>query len=331
VHSAKKGIIRPDTASKESVQLNAYFKGVVVTTKEVSGTYIIIIRDGDRFDTYSNLTSVKVKKGDKVKKGQVIGTADVDLATGIPKLKYQMYNGDVMVYDADGNDTAKRSYGNAYIVYDKNGGDSVKRGYGRAYMVYTSKKSSSNTSSSGSQVYTASPAPSYSASGTGSYSNSTYAVSPAPYTTAAYNATSSGNASPMPSGVVIYQAKPGADPVTVGSGRTYLTANVSYVTADNNADELVFTIDPKHTEESQFARMEKQFADNGFKLKIKGDLKNNNDSKLRIEISGSKDNNTSSASAVFSSDDLHNSNSVIKITGDKKTGLVSITTYTAGR
>ena len=73
--------------------------------------------------------------------------------------------------------------------------------------------------------------------------------------------------------------------------------------------------------------MEKKFADNGFKLKIKGDLKNNSDSKLKIEISGSKDNSTSSATATFSSDDLHNSSSFIKITGDKKTGLVSIVTY----
>ncbi len=330
VHSAKKGIIRPDTASKESVQLNAYFKGVVVTTKEVSGTYIIIIRDGDRFDTYSNLTSVNVKKGDKVKKGQVIGTADVDLATGIPKLKYQMYNGDVMVYDADGSDTAKRSYGNAYIVYDKNGGDSVKRGNGRVYMAYTSKKSSSNTSSPGSQVYAVTAAPSYSASGTGSYSNSTYAVSPVPYTTVTYNTTSSANASPMVSGVVISQAKPMVDSIRISSGRNYRNKSLVYL-AVANPDELTYTIDPQHIEESEFSHMEKRFADNGFKLKIKGDLKNNNDSKLRIEISGSKDNNTSSASAVFSSDDLHNSNTFIKITGDKKTGLVSIATYPAGR
>jgi beta-lactamase regulating signal transducer with metallopeptidase domain len=321
LHSAKKEIIRPDTTSKESVELTAYFKGVVLKTQEIAGTYLIIIRDGDRFDTYSNLTSVKVKKGDKVKKGQLIGTADVDLATGIPKLKYQMYNGDVMVYDADGSDTVKRGY-NAASGY----GSSYST---KAYVVSPAKASTWSTGSSGSgQVYVVSPAPSYNVSGTVAYDSTTYAASPVAYTAAGYSTPGSGNVSEAaPGAVVVYQGKTRVDPVRIGSGRTYVMGNVSYVMAGNDPDELTFTIDPKHIEPWQFAPMEKKFADNGFKLKIKGDLKNNSDSKLRIEISGSKDNSTSSATATFSSDDLHNSNSFIKITGDKKTGLVSIVTY----
>jgi len=320
VHSAKKAIIRPDTTSKESVELNAYFKGEVLKTQEIDGTYLIIIRDGDRFDTYSNLTSVKVKKGDKVKKGQVIGTADVDLVTGIPKLKYQMYNGAVMVYDADGSDTVKRSYTTI------SGNGSYSNG---AYTV--SPAPSYNVSGAGSYssgTYTVSPAPSNIVSGTVIYDSTTYAASPAPYTAAGYSTAGSGNVSAAtPSTVVVYQGKTRVKPVRIGSGRTYLNGNVSYVMIGNDQDELTFTIDPKHIEQWQFAPMEKKFADDGFKLKIKGDLKNNNDSKLKIEISGSKDNNSSSASASFSSDDLHNSKTFIRISGDKKTGLVSITTY----
>lgn len=319
--SAKKAIIKPDTARKESVELKAYFKGEVLKTQEIDGTYLIIIRDGNRFDTYSNLTSVNVKKGDKVKKGQLIGTADVDLATGIPKLKYQMYNGDVMVYDADGNDTVKRGY-------------NVASGYGtsystRAYVVSPTKASRWSTgSTSANQAYTISPAPSYNVSGNVAYDSTTFAASPAPYTTTAYStAVPATISAAAPNVEVTYQARTKADPVRISSGRTYLRGNVAYVMAWNDADELTFTIDPKHIEQWQFAPMEKKFADNGFKLKIKGDLKNNRDSKLRIEISGSKDNSTSSATATFSSDDLHNSNSFIKITGDKKTGLVSIVTY----
>ncbi len=311
-----------DTSVKESVELNAYFKGEVLRTQEIDGTYLIIIRDGNRFDSYSNLTSVKVKKGDKVKKGQPIGTADVDLATGLPKVKFSLYDGTAMVYEADGSDTAKRGY----TSISGNGSTSSNNAY---VAVSTQKPSSWSTGSSGSgQVYTISPASSHIVSGTVIYDSTTYVTSPAPYTTAAYStAVPSTISAAAPSVEVTYQARTKADPVRISSGRTYLTGNVAYVMAGNDADELTFTIDPKHVEESQFARMEKKFADNGFKLKIKGDLKNNSDSKLRIEISGSKDNSTSSATATFSSDDLHNSNSFIKITGDKKTGLVSIVSY----
>ena len=311
-----------DTSVKESVELNAYFKGEVLRTQEIDGTYLIIIRDGNRFDSYSNLTSVKVKKGDKVKKGQPIGTADVDLATGLPKVKFSLYDGTAMVYEADGSDTAKRGY----TSISGNGSTSSNNAY---VAVSTQKPSSWSTGSSGSgQVYTISPASSHIVSGTVIYDSTTYVTSPAPYTTAAYStAVPSTISAAAPSVEVTYQARTKADPVRISSGRTYLTGNVAYVMVGNDADELTFTIDPKHVEESQFARMEKKFADNGFKLKIKGDLKNNSDSKLKIEISGSKDNSTSSATATFSSDDLHNSSSFIKITGDKKTGLVSIVTY----
>jgi beta-lactamase regulating signal transducer with metallopeptidase domain len=305
VHSYKKDMIRPDTASKEIVQLNAYADGEVLKTQKIAGTYLIIVRNGDRFDTYSNLISVDVKKGDKIKKGQLIGTVDVDLATGIPKLKYQMYNGTAMIYDADGSDTVKRGY-------------TAASGYGsayttKAYAAYPATSSSFSTASSGSgQVYVVTPTP-----------NADPVV---------YAVQGSGNVSATPGVSVAYRVRDDqVDSAIKVTGNKAVWVTRYNTTYHYNPDDLTYTIDPKHIEESQFASMEKKFADNGFKLKIKGNLKNNNDSKLKIEISGSKDNNTSSASASFSSDDLNKSNTFIKITGDKKTGLVSIETYPSNR
>jgi hypothetical protein len=129
----------------------------------------------------------------------------------------------------------------------------------------------------------------------------------------------------MAQGVVVFQTKPMVDSIrVVGSGRSYPSVNVAYVMV-GNPDELTYTIDPQHIQESQFANMEKRFADNGFKLKINN---HENKGKLSIQVSGSKDNSSSSAS--FSADDVRKSHGLIRIIGDKKTGLVSIVTYPSG-
>lgn len=308
----------PDTTGEMSMNVTAYFKGEVLSTQKISGTYIIIIRDHDRFDTYSNLISVNVKKGDKITKGQLLGTVDFDTITGIPKLKYSMYNGTRMVYEADGSDTTKRGY----ITISGNGSYSNGSYTISPAPVYMASAIPATTST----TYAVSPVTSYNAAGTVEYNNGAYTVSSAPYAAVTYDTPAPGNVSATAGGLAFSQAKPMIDSIRISSGRNYRNKSIVYL-AVVNPDELTYTIDPQHIEESQFAHMEKRFADNGFKLKIKGDLKSSSDSKLRIEISGSKDNNTSSATATFSSGDLHNSNTFIKITGDKKTGLVSIATY----
>lgn len=290
LQSTLKEIKRPDTTIRKSMNVTAYFKGEVLRTMRVNDSYLVIVRDSDRFDSYSNLTSIAVKKGDKIKKGQFLGTVDVDTITGIPELKYSMYNGTTMVYDADGSDTSKRPYAVA-LGYGKS--------YNKTYVITTDKKSrrgkttttTTSTPSADDQVYVAySPATNYS------------------------------GPSPRPNVYVAGRVNVEVDSAIRVSRNKAMVVSGYAVYNDNVGDPICFTIDPRHMDESQFSRMEKEFADNGFKLKI------SNGSKLRIQVSGSRDNSTSSATAVFSGDDL-NSGSMIRITGDKKTGLVSITTY----
>jgi len=53
----------------------ARFSGKVVTVKEILGTNIIIIRNGDYFAAYSNLKNMNVSSGQEIKAGQFLGVA----------------------------------------------------------------------------------------------------------------------------------------------------------------------------------------------------------------------------------------------------------------
>ena len=59
--------------AEPGVAVCAVFDGEVASIKSVAGKTVIIIRYGDYFTSYGNLASVLVAKGDKVKKGAVIG------------------------------------------------------------------------------------------------------------------------------------------------------------------------------------------------------------------------------------------------------------------
>jgi len=306
---------KTDTNFKETMNVPAYFDGTVLKTMEISDTYLVILRNGDRFDTYSNLKSINVKKGDQVKKGQEIGVVDVDSITGIPKLKFSIYNGTALVLDEDGTDTGH----NKSLQYITRAGTNTTTVY-----ALKSSKGEGNSWSTGPSSYstpvTVTPVPGY-AVGQGTQ---VYTSTPATTMTGTANYSYA-----TPATVTFTTAKPVTDSVRISYGRSYPSQNVRYVLRDNT-DLLVYTIDPKHINEADFSRMEKQFASNGLKLKIKDDQKSSNN-RLRIEVSGAKENNSSSASANFSADDLASKNSYIRITGDKKTGAVSISTYSVGR
>jgi len=90
-----------------------------------------------------------------------------------------------------------------------------------------------------------------------------------------------------------------------------------------DSDDLVSTIDPQHIEKSQLEAIKKEFTDNGFEFKITADIKDGKARKLRISISGSRKDNSSSSD--YAADDITNKDKIlIKIRANKKTGLVSI-------
>ena len=57
------------------ISVKAVFDGEISNVFYVEGTPVVLIKHGKYFTSYSNLASVNVTKGDKVKAGQVIGKA----------------------------------------------------------------------------------------------------------------------------------------------------------------------------------------------------------------------------------------------------------------
>jgi hypothetical protein len=53
----------------------ARFSGKVITVKDIMGTQLIIIKNGDYFAAYSNLKDVNVSVGQEIKAGQLLGSA----------------------------------------------------------------------------------------------------------------------------------------------------------------------------------------------------------------------------------------------------------------
>ena len=55
--------------------------------------YVVIIRHGDYLTVYSNLLEVNVKKGDKVKTRQPIGTVYTDPDDGKTSIHFELWHG----------------------------------------------------------------------------------------------------------------------------------------------------------------------------------------------------------------------------------------------
>lgn len=62
-----------DIQARPGAQARAIFEGEVTAVFQVSGLSNILVRHGNYISVYCNLSSVSVKKGDKVKTGQILG------------------------------------------------------------------------------------------------------------------------------------------------------------------------------------------------------------------------------------------------------------------
>lgn len=65
--------------SDSAATVNAIFAGVVVLVNKYDDAYMVVIKYGDYFIGYSNMGSCIVKKGDKIKAGDIIGYVGKDL------------------------------------------------------------------------------------------------------------------------------------------------------------------------------------------------------------------------------------------------------------
>lgn len=73
--------------------VRAIFSGEVTLVKDMSGTYVVLIKHGEYFTTYSNLRSANVSVGQKVSTKQSIGVAAVDEISGDTSINFSLSKG----------------------------------------------------------------------------------------------------------------------------------------------------------------------------------------------------------------------------------------------
>ena len=80
-----------DIATTEGAKARAVFDGKVASVTKLSGANtVVIIRHGEYFTVYSNLENVTVKRGDKVKTKQNIGTVHTNMTEGKTELHFEL-------------------------------------------------------------------------------------------------------------------------------------------------------------------------------------------------------------------------------------------------
>lgn len=80
-----------DIATPSGTMARAVFDGEVVSVSKITATNnVVIIRHGEYFTVYSNLENVTVKRGDKVKTKQNIGTVHTNMTEGKTELHFEL-------------------------------------------------------------------------------------------------------------------------------------------------------------------------------------------------------------------------------------------------
>lgn len=86
-----------DISTAPGSNARAVFDGVVSSVMSIASLhYVVIVRHGDYLTVYSNLQSVSVKKGDKVKTRQNIGLIYTDPEIGKTLLHFEIWQGTVL-------------------------------------------------------------------------------------------------------------------------------------------------------------------------------------------------------------------------------------------
>ncbi|MEO6979546.1 MAG: peptidoglycan DD-metalloendopeptidase family protein [Mucilaginibacter sp.] len=82
-----------DIKTAKGASVRTVFQGEVSSVKDVSGTYLVVIKHGEYFTAYSNLRSITVRAGQKVTTKQTIGTVATDPSTGEAIVGFQLWKG----------------------------------------------------------------------------------------------------------------------------------------------------------------------------------------------------------------------------------------------
>ena len=80
-----------DIATTENAQARAVFEGEVASVTKLTGSNtVVILRHGEYFTVYSNLENVTVKRGDKVKTKQNLGTVHTNKTENKTELHFEL-------------------------------------------------------------------------------------------------------------------------------------------------------------------------------------------------------------------------------------------------
>jgi septal ring factor EnvC (AmiA/AmiB activator) len=83
-----------DIATASGARVRSVFDGVVTSVMSIASMhFVVIIRHGDYLTVYSNLKEVSVKKGDKIKARQSIGSVFTDPDDGKTLLHFEIWHG----------------------------------------------------------------------------------------------------------------------------------------------------------------------------------------------------------------------------------------------
>jgi murein hydrolase activator len=77
--------------------VRAVFAGEVTTVQDMGGAYVVVIKHGEYFTSYSNLRSVSVSAGQKVSTKQSVGVAAVDEISGDTAINFTLSKGSTAV------------------------------------------------------------------------------------------------------------------------------------------------------------------------------------------------------------------------------------------
>ena len=83
-----------DIMVEAGTPVRAVFDGVVTGVMNIMGTTVVMIRHGEYLTVYQNLSSAKVKKGDKVTTKQTIGTVAQNASSNTYELHFEIWKND---------------------------------------------------------------------------------------------------------------------------------------------------------------------------------------------------------------------------------------------
>lgn len=90
-----------DISTAPGSKVKAIFEGEVSSVMFIANlNYVVIVRHGDYLSVYSNLESVEVKKGDKLRSRQSLGTVAVSEGENTARLHFELWNGTTMLNPA---------------------------------------------------------------------------------------------------------------------------------------------------------------------------------------------------------------------------------------